>query len=301
MTPTSDGIGGWRRVDAGWRRCEARFGAAAAGAQWCCGSVGPSRPLSAVADAKWTDRCGPCCRCSCCGSPGGWRADRLPAGEGLDDDHRGAAVRADEGGLAAGHRRRRRRRRCGGDDVQQLACLGEMLAAAGVGEQAVVADAVEAAGQDVQQEAAHELVGLERHGLVPRAALGPIVLPAEGDAALVHGEQAAVGDGHPVGVTRQIGEHRGRPGEGALGIDDPFTLPQWCEPGGERPRVAQPRVLAEELQPAGVMRGIEFFEEAAAEQSRQHPHRQEEARLAGDPPFAVGGEAPAGTMPCTCG
>ena len=166
----------------------------------------------------------PCCRCSCCGSPGGWRADRLPAGEGLDDDHRGAAVRADERGLATGYRRRRRRRRCGGDDVQQLACLGEMLAAAGVGEQPVVADAVEAAGQDVQQEAAHELVGLERHGLVPRAALGPVVLPTEGDAALVHGEQAAVGDGHPVGVARQIGEHRGRPGEGALGIDDPFTL-----------------------------------------------------------------------------
>src|SRR5579862_1818955 len=41
----------------------------------------------------------------------------------------------------------------GRDDVQQFACVGEMLAAAGVGKQAVMADAVEAAGQDVQQEA----------------------------------------------------------------------------------------------------------------------------------------------------
>ena len=41
------------------------------------------------------------------------------------------------------------------------------------------------------------------------------------------------------------------------------------------------------------MRGIEFFEEAAAEQPREHPHRQEEARLAGDPALAVGGEATA--------
>ena len=34
-----------------------------------------------------------------------------------------------------------------------------------VGEQAVVADAMEAVGQDVQQEAAHELAGGEAHHL----------------------------------------------------------------------------------------------------------------------------------------
>jgi hypothetical protein len=34
-----------------------------------------------------------------------------------------------------------------------------------VGEQAIVADAVEALGQDVHQEAADELVGGQRHGL----------------------------------------------------------------------------------------------------------------------------------------
>ena len=42
------------------------------------------------------------------------------------------------------------------------------------------------------------------------------------------------------------------------------------------------------------MCGGEFFEEAAAEQPREHPHRQEEARLAGDPALTVGGEATAG-------
>ena len=40
------------------------------------------------------------------------------------------------------------------------------------GEQAVVPDAVEAAWQDVDEEAADELVGLERHGLV---AAGPSI------------------------------------------------------------------------------------------------------------------------------
>src|SRR3954466_2857834 len=88
------------------------------------------------------------------------------------------------------------------------------------GEQAVVADAVEAVGQDVQQEAADELVRRERHGLDPRAALravpGAVVLPAERDTAIVEGDEAAVRDRDPMRVARQVGEHGLRSGEGAL-------------------------------------------------------------------------------------
>ena len=43
------------------------------------------------------------------------------------------------------------------------------------GKQAVVASAVEAAGQDVQEKAADELGGVERH-LEPVAAFDPVVL-----------------------------------------------------------------------------------------------------------------------------
>ena len=49
-------------------------------------------------------------------------------------------------------------------------------------EQAVVPDAVEAFGQDVQQKAADELVGAKRHGAV--ALVATIVLVAEGDTGL---------------------------------------------------------------------------------------------------------------------
>jgi ABC-type uncharacterized transport system substrate-binding protein len=81
----------------------------------------------------------------------------LSAGEDVQDDHRCATVRTDEGRRDVGGGFRRRR--CGRavDEVQQFARLGELLAAAGIGEQAVVPDAVEAAGQNVQQEAAHKL------------------------------------------------------------------------------------------------------------------------------------------------
>jgi hypothetical protein len=59
-------------------------------------------------------------------------------------------------------------------------------------------DAMEAARQDMKQETADELVGRERHDLLSVGAVAAIVLVAEGDAALVEGDQAAVRDREPV-------------------------------------------------------------------------------------------------------
>ena len=73
----------------------------------------------------------------------------------------------------------------GASDVQQFAGEREAGLAGGAGEQAVVPDAMEAARQDMEQEAADELVGGERHDLLPVGAVAAIVLVAEGDAALV--------------------------------------------------------------------------------------------------------------------
>src|SRR5208337_3396919 len=76
---------------------------------------------------------------------------------------------------------------------QRGAYPGELLDAASVGEKAEVANAAEALGQDMQEKAAHELVGVQRHrlGLV----LGAIILPAKADAAVAAIEKTAVGDG----------------------------------------------------------------------------------------------------------
>ncbi|CAE6908220.1 hypothetical protein R69749_08506 [Paraburkholderia domus] len=90
--------------------------------------------------------------------------------------------------------------RAGGRDMQQLAYLREILPPHGIGEQAIVADAVEAAGQHVQQEAAHELVRAQGHGLVAGAPLRAIVLPAEGHAAFIERNEPLVGDGHAMRV-----------------------------------------------------------------------------------------------------
>src|SRR3979409_446972 len=89
--------------------------------------------------------------------------------------------------------------------------------AGGSGEQPVVTDAVEPLWQDVEQEAPDELVGGERHGAQPRPAVAAVVLVAEGHAAFVEAEQAAIGDGDTVSVSGEKSEDRlgGGGGQGA--------------------------------------------------------------------------------------
>ncbi len=67
----------------------------------------------------------------------------------------------------------------------------EVVVPGGVGEEPVMADAVEAFGQDVLQEAADELVSGQCHGLPLDFAVA-IILVAEGDAALIEGCEPAV-------------------------------------------------------------------------------------------------------------
>src|SRR5437016_11224994 len=80
-----------------------------------------------------------------------------------------------------------------GRRIEQLACPRDVLGARGAGEETVVADAVEASWQDVDEEATDELARGERHDLVAGAAVGSIVLVFEGDALLVERDQPAVG------------------------------------------------------------------------------------------------------------
>jgi hypothetical protein len=126
---------------------------------------------------------------------------RCTAREHLDDNHTTATawtrwlggIDGGSGGLAL--------RCCNGE---QLTGACDVVGASGFGEEAVVADAMQAFWQHVDEKAADELVGGDGHALVPIAALAAVVLALEGDALLVAGDQAAVGDGDAVGVARQM-------------------------------------------------------------------------------------------------
>ena len=101
-------------------------------------------------------------------------------------------------------------------------------------------------------ECPDELVGGgECHDLLAVATIGAIVLPPEGDAGAVAGDQPTVGDGDAVGIARQIGQHGLWPAERALGIDHPFGSAQRCQIRRERLQVGETGMIGEELQMAG--------------------------------------------------
>jgi hypothetical protein len=63
-----------------------------------------------------------------------------------------------------------------GGQTQELARPRDRLGAITGGEQAVVADAVEAAWQHVDEKPANELADVERHRRVPAGAFDPVIL-----------------------------------------------------------------------------------------------------------------------------
>ena len=169
---------------------------------------------------------------SCDGPRCCWRRSGVSfRGDRLGDDQPPPAARAwhreDAGGrigfvdrVIAGETRNRR---FGPEQVPDPGDIGGTVA---ISEEAVVADAVLALWQDMDEEPADELFCLEGHGFVPAGTVDAVVLDAEGDAALIHADQAAVGDRDAVRVARQVGQHRLGPGKRFFGIHDPVDLAQ---------------------------------------------------------------------------
>ena len=99
--------------------------------------------------------------------------------------------------------------------------------------------------------------------------VGPLArfLPPEGDTTLVHSHKPAIGDRHPMSITRQIAQHGGRSGERAFGVDDPLAPTQRLEPILKRLVRCQRLVFNQELQLPVAMRLSELLKEQPVEQS----------------------------------
>src|SRR5215471_13688159 len=195
----------------------------------------------------------------------------LAAGfEGLDDDHPPAAARASIPvfvvatifGVIA---RPARRSWVGYGEEPAGQC--NVVGPVSIGEEAVVTDAMKSVGQDMDQEAADELIGVERDKLVASVALGPVILPFEGHALAVEGDEAAVGNSNAVRVARQVGEHSVGSAERPLGIDHPFDLSQCGNVGFEACWLDQGGLVAEELQAPDLVSRGQPLQEQTAEQA----------------------------------
>ncbi len=67
-------------------------------------------------------------------------------------------------------------------DSKELTAKGDFIVASAIGEEAIMADAMEAVRQGVQEKATNELTGIKRHHL--GFAILPIVLPGKAHRAL---------------------------------------------------------------------------------------------------------------------
>ena len=155
-----------------------------------------------------------------------------------------------------------------------------------VGEEAEVADADEAAWQQVQQEAAQELIGGQAHDALPVAVGG--VSPAEADLAVGEGDQPAVGDADAVGVGAEIAQGMFRSAEGTLGVDHPVVTEEDSEPGSEAAWLSEGCEVAMELELAFTEGGLETSDELAAEDASEHLDGKEEGTAGGDPAGVIG-------------
>ena len=177
--------------------------------------------------------------------------------------------------------------------TKQLAGVRDVVGTVAIGEQAIMANAMETVGQHMDEETPDELVDVECHEFILDGALGPIVLPFESDAFAIEGDKPAVGNGNPMGIAGQVSEHRLWSAERPFGIDHPFYAPQRREVSREGLRLGQAGMVAEEVQMSGVVGSGQLVEEQAAEEARQYPDRQEEAGPAGYPLLAVRRDAAA--------
>ena len=76
-------------------------------------------------------------------------------------------------------------------DVEQASAQIQLQLPMAIGKQAEVTNAVKAVRNRVKQKTADELVGIERHHLLPAAR--SIILPSEGDSIAIDADEAGVG------------------------------------------------------------------------------------------------------------
>lgn len=145
--------------------------------------------------------------------------------------------------------------------VEKFPDPGDIGGAVTIAQEAVMADAVLAFWQHVDEKPPHELMGVEGHGFMPCGTVDPIILDAECDATLAHLDQTAVGDGHAVCVSAQIGQDSLGSCKGSFGVDHPIDFTQRLEEGLEGSPVGKVCVPAVELQPSGFVQFDQPFQD----------------------------------------
>ena len=165
--------------------------------------------------------------------------------------------------------------------AEQSEAQRQERSAVAVGEESEVADAHETGRQQMEQEAAQELIDRQSHEPFLVAVGG--IAPAEGDVAIGESDQPAVGNGDAMGIGAEIAQHMLRATEGSLGVDNPVMAKQYPQPSGERTRFGEWQEAAVELKLTSMEGVAESSDELAAEDAAEHADGKKEGTPGGDP------------------
>ena len=146
--------------------------------------------------------------------------EKSRGGEALDNLH-GSAAKRTLPQRVNGQRRRGGARCWRMGLLEQARTEWKEFCSPPVSKKSEVADAHEAAWQQVEKEAAKEL--FDRQGDEPLLVAVSRVSPTESNVALGESNQPAVGNGNAMSVSAQISQHMFWPSEGPLGVDDPIV------------------------------------------------------------------------------
>ena len=152
-------------------------------------------------------------------------------------------------------------------------------------------DANEALGEQMQEEAAQELIQGYGHQFL--LVVVSRVAPTKCDLTVGQRDQAMVGDGHAMGVAAEILEHIFGAAEGWFGVDDPVLAEQRSQPGSEDLGLCEQRQIAGKMKLAMLKGRLERGDELAAKHPPEHVNGKKEARVRSNPAGVIERE-PAG-------
>ena len=115
--------------------------------------------------------------------------------------------------------------------------MRQLLFAASIAQEPIVADAMESRGEDVEEESPDELLGRERHDF--RLIVVAVVAPVKCDLPVFDIYDAMIGNRDPVSVAAEVVHHLLRSSERRLGVDDPFGVAHRIEMPAENPWLSQ--------------------------------------------------------------
>jgi hypothetical protein len=167
---------------------------------------------------------------------------------------------------------------------EELTTDAEVVFSVSVGQQAEVPYPDKASRQDMEEEPADKLLGLEQHDLL--AVMVRIISPEEGNLAVPDGEEAVIADGDSVGISTQVLQDPLGASEGRFAIDHPFFMverpPEGFEVSGTFELVGKDQLPA--------LEGLfEEVQELTSEQRRQDPDGQEKPFAARYPAASASG------------